>query len=31
MDVGKEKTPKESERIDKQEKEIVKTDSLDKY
>ena len=31
MDVGKEKTPKESERIDKQEKEIVKTDSQDKY
>ena len=31
MDVGKEKTPKESERIVKQEKEIVKTDSQDKY
>ena len=31
MDVGKEKTLKESEKIDKQEKEIVKTDSQGKY
>ena len=31
MDVEKDKTPKESERIDKQEKEIVKADSQEKY